>query len=487
MTTHNRRVSLVFWGVVVLGLMSHVVPTPIIVRGGDIWGWGGGAKWGAGGLNETEEYVEFQCVNFDLEYLETRNCSLPVSWSSLWTSSSYSSFSVEPIHVWVGIYITGISNVDPFSNTFWAMGYAWLKFRSCSMVDGLIYTGSTIEFENIYDSTNYKPEINAPALVDYYGPYCDNPEPGWLYYQFFFTDQFSMSFQFKKYPLDSQLLMLEFEDIKYDQSVVIIHPDETSGYHWTVDIPGFEISSLRYSNSSSTYTTSFGYPDDMSYYSHVELGVEIRRKSVFFIAKILPPIIITVGVTVGGIVLDPFRLDARLAIGTGGVLSLIFISMSTGDKLPDSAQVTVADWLCDWCFFLLLLVFAEMILVHQWLKSIENLMMKHSIKDNKKKEHPQPDGTGADSSYTDAQDDIEGVRMTMAKELPIVPEDSTQSQATEKPQEDRKHKKKQIKKLSIRYDVAVAKAKKVDKLVLILVTALGTIGTAVVVLLSSCA
>jgi hypothetical protein len=49
----------------------------------------------------------------------------------------------------------------------------------------------------------------------------------------------------------------------------------------------------------------------------------------------------------------------------------VFLQLGFSDKIPDVGVVTVSDWVFNWCFLLLLLIISDCIVVHCWLKYIE--------------------------------------------------------------------------------------------------------------------
>eukprot|EP01106_Pelomyxa_sp_JSP_P008195 TRINITY_DN232_c0_g1_i6.p1 TRINITY_DN232_c0_g1~~TRINITY_DN232_c0_g1_i6.p1 ORF type:complete len:451 (+),score=112.98 TRINITY_DN232_c0_g1_i6:172-1353(+) len=315
-----------------------------------------------------------------------------------------------PALVYVGIYFTAIANIDSFSNLFQASGYAWYRWQTCQFLDedGVVYRpDQTLLMENLADQvSDPRPEYLCPDDETAMCPVCDKPRDWTSYLCFQFNGQYFMDFDYVGYPVDSQKLLIGFEDILWDNETVHVLFDTNSSISEDVNIPGFKIKSpLVRENYTNCLASDFGLDSSESFYSHLNIGVKIKRNVTYFILKIIPPTIITVIVSILVVFLDPNELEARLGTAVSGVLSMVFLSTATDSKMPDVGQVTVADWLFNWFFLIILSVVIESVVLHGWLVKFEVIHTEKELSgddDDKDKGKGPAAGAAAPAASTSA-------------------------------------------------------------------------------------
>ncbi|KAH3758029.1 hypothetical protein Pelo_10159 [Pelomyxa schiedti] len=307
-------------------------------------------------------------------------------------------YDAVPAIIEIGVYFTEISNIDSFSNTFQAQGYCWFKWHTCQVIGDVLYRpDQTMVMENTAEVVSDPiPEVGCPDDPDVGCALCDIPRAGWSYYNFKFNNQFFMKFGYNHYPLDSQSLFVSFEDIYYSADSVQIKFDVSSAISNSMSAPGYKVSSSTWNNTyNNEMLTDYGLGESNAVYSHCNIGLKLERNSAFFILKILPPAAITLGVSIIVTFLDPLEIQGRLGVAVSGLLSMVFLSTGTASKIPDIGQVTIADWVYNWYFFMLLLIVIETITVHRWLRRFGNVLLFKALEEAVSTKKPEASSTPA--------------------------------------------------------------------------------------------
>eukprot|EP01100_Stratorugosa_tubuloviscum_P000155 TRINITY_DN1031_c3_g1_i1.p1 TRINITY_DN1031_c3_g1~~TRINITY_DN1031_c3_g1_i1.p1 ORF type:complete len:465 (-),score=179.84 TRINITY_DN1031_c3_g1_i1:130-1503(-) len=289
-----------------------------------------------------------------------------------------------PVRATIGVYFTQFSELNPTGNDIWGSGYFWMYWPTCQLLnDAPFRPDDSVIIENSAQdwATTILPSDPCEDDPESECPLCNVPFNNYSYVAYKFNAILVQRFSYVDYPLDEQELFLAFEDLYSDSSKVLLDYDLDTGVHPTIVISGFSLESVvarHYLNEQKTsYGLKIAQHEDERYskYSRVEIGIKTRRKPFYFIVKVLPPTIITLGTAVLILLLDPMRLDARLTTATTALLTEVFLALGLSENQPDVGVVTVIDWLFLWSYFIIFIIVLECTLISAWMTAIERGVM----------------------------------------------------------------------------------------------------------------
>ena len=254
-----------------------------------------------------------------------------------------------PDIVTVGVYINDLQDIELSSENFTADIYLWMKWKNPK-----IDPSSTFESMNSEGTQNttssptgglagellYQSDTGASAPVDL-------PD-GSKYQVFRFQGVFSRSMSLKKYPFDTQILEMVFEDKLSDSSQLQFVPDadpisiNDSG---SMTIPGYVFGKPSLQVVGHKYPTNFGDPraDPNTPYSRIVVALPVTRDVLPYLVKIILPIFIVVLIT-ALIYLLPARLEeSRTDIGVVAMLTLVALQWNSDSSLPSVEYLTLMD------------------------------------------------------------------------------------------------------------------------------------------------
>ena len=254
-----------------------------------------------------------------------------------------------PDIVTVGVYINDLQDIELSSENFTADIYLWMKWKNPK-----IDPSSTFESMNSEGTQNttssptgglagellYQSDTGASAPVDL-------PD-GSKYQVFRFQGVFSRSMSLKKYPFDTQILEMVFEDKLSDSSQLQYVPDTNpvsindSG---SMTIPGYVFGKPSLQVVGHKYPTNFGDPraNADTPYSRIIVALPVTRDVLPYLVKIILPIFIVVLIT-ALIYLLPARLEeSRTDIGVVAMLTLVALQWNSDSSLPSVEYLTLMD------------------------------------------------------------------------------------------------------------------------------------------------
>jgi len=163
-----------------------------------------------------------------------------------------------------------------------------------------------------------------------------------------FQGVFSRKMSLEKYPFDTQVLEMVFEDKRRDDSGLVYVPDDpavTINDGPAMSIPGYVLGEPMMVVVAHKYPTNFG---DISVksstsYSRVIVALPVTRDVLPYLVKIVLPIFIVILIT-SLIYLLPARLeDARAGIGITAMLTIVALQWTTDASLPAVEYLTMLD------------------------------------------------------------------------------------------------------------------------------------------------
>ena len=254
-----------------------------------------------------------------------------------------------PDIVTVGVYINDLQDIELSSENFTADIYLWMKWKNPK-----IDPSTTIESMNSqgYQNTTSSPTGGLAGELTYQSDTgasapVDLPD-GSKYQVFRFQGVFSRSMSLKKYPFDTQILEMVFEDKLSDSSQLQYVPDTNpvsindSG---SMTIPGYVFGKPSLQVVGHKYPTNFGDPraNADTPYSRIIVALPVTRDVLPYLVKIILPIFIVVLIT-ALIYLLPARLEeSRTDIGVIAMLTLVALQWNSDSSLPSVEYLTLMD------------------------------------------------------------------------------------------------------------------------------------------------
>ena len=248
-----------------------------------------------------------------------------------------------PDKVTVGVFINDLQDIDLSSENFTADLYLWMRWKNPN-----INPSATLESMNSEGTQNTtsspsgglsgEPLFDAPV---------DMPD-GSKYMVLRYQGVFSRKMSLEKYPFDTQVLEMVFEDKQSDSSEIQFVPDTTPisvNDGGAMSIPGYLLGTPSLQVVAHKYPTNFGdlraNPDTP--YSRIIVALPVTRDVLPYLVKIVLPIFIVVLIT-ALIYLLPARLEeSRTDIGVIAMLTLVALQWNSDSSLPSVEYLTLMD------------------------------------------------------------------------------------------------------------------------------------------------
>jgi len=249
----------------------------------------------------------------------------------------------ESDRVTVGVFINDLQDIDLASENFTVDFYLWMRWKNPKIDPWL-----TIESMNSEGTQNTTSSgtggITGEPLSD--AP-LDMPD-GSKYMVLRYQGVFSRKMNLEKYPFDTQVLEMVFEDKDYDISQLEYVQDTTPvaiNDGGAMSIPGYLLGQPTMTIVPHKYPTNFGdisaNPDTR--YSRVVIALPVTRDVLPYLVKLVLPIFIVILIT-SLIYLLPARLeDARAGIGITAMLTIVALQWNTDSSLPSVDYLTMLD------------------------------------------------------------------------------------------------------------------------------------------------
>ena len=248
-----------------------------------------------------------------------------------------------PDKVTVGVFINDLQDIDLSSENFTADLYLWMRWNNPN-----INPSATLESMNSEGTQNTtsspsgglsgEPLFDAPV---------DMPD-GSKYMVLRYQGVFSRKMSLEKYPFDTQVLEMVFEDKQSDSSEIQFVPDTTPisvNDGGAMSIPGYLLGTPSLQVVAHKYPTNFGdlraNPDTP--YSRIIVALPVTRDVLPYLVKIVLPIFIVILIT-SLIYMLPARLEeARTGIGVTAMLTIVALQWTSDSALPSVEYLTLLD------------------------------------------------------------------------------------------------------------------------------------------------
>jgi len=248
-----------------------------------------------------------------------------------------------PDKVTVGVFINDLQDIDLASENFTVDFYLWMRWTNPAIDPSL-----TIEAMNSEGTQNTTSSASGGVSGEIlYDAPLDMPD-GSKYQVMRFQGVFSRKMNLEKYPFDTQVLEMVFEDKRRNKSGLEYVPDNpavTINDGPAMSIPGYVLGTPTMIVVAHKYPTNFGdiSVDAKIPYSRIIVALPVTRDVLPYVVKIVLPIFIVILIT-SLIYLLPARLeDARAGIGITAMLTIVALQWTTDASLPAVEYLTMLD------------------------------------------------------------------------------------------------------------------------------------------------
>lgn len=257
----------------------------------------------------------------------------------------------EPQRVSVGAYLRNVEAFNLQENSYQASFVLWLTWT------GERDPAKTLRPVNL---------LEAWALT--LTPVFDEPQvlaDGRRYQRFVGEGRFFHKLDLAAFPLDTQQVALEFEDVKDGADVVQLEVDPASGASdglsvagWTVKAPFSEV--LR-----QTYPGAFGLGGERVH-PRVRFGVTLERPRRVFFVTMLPPIVLVMLCSWFIFFLKPVHVEARVGTVITALLTIVFLQLAFTDDIPYLGSAVLLDQVFNFSYGVITAILAECVVVMRW-------------------------------------------------------------------------------------------------------------------------
>ena len=248
-----------------------------------------------------------------------------------------------PDKVTVGAFINDVQDIDLSSENFTADIYLWMRWKNPN-----IDPSTTLESMNSEGTQNTTSSTSGGLEGEsLYDAPLDMPD-GSKYQVMRYQGVFSRKMSLEKYPFDTQVLEMVFEDRRSDSSEIQFVPDKdpiSVNDSGSMSIPGYRLGTPSLKVVPHKYPTNFGdltsNPDTP--YSRIIFALPVTRDVLPYLVKIVLPIFIVVLIT-SLIYMLPARLEeARAGIGVTAMLTIVALQWTSDASLPSVEYLTLLD------------------------------------------------------------------------------------------------------------------------------------------------
>jgi hypothetical protein len=225
-------------------------------------------------------------------------------------SSLESTVSVE-----AGVWLVNVEKVDLAASSYKLDFYLWFKFDPSE-----ITLEEVKEFEFINGAPT-KYEISA-----------DN-EQGYLEYRV--RGDFIKTFDFTRYPFETQELSVELEHKTLNASRLIYKVDPTSNIDEGANVAGWNIENFE------MFILEHSYGDET--YSRFAAKITLQRPMLSAFIKSVLPISVITTISLLAFFISPQNFAQRISLGVTTLLSATAFHLSLLSGIPPTGYLTLAD------------------------------------------------------------------------------------------------------------------------------------------------
>lgn len=175
------------------------------------------------------------------------------------------------------------------------------------------------------------------------------------------TLQLQANYDLRRFPFDRQQLQLVVESFLWHAGLVEFVPDESmTGFTESFDIPEWTIEGVR-SDVSTVDVIRSSEP-----FSRITLTIDVKRKSGFYIWKVLLPLLVIVALSWSIFWMVDEKFGIRVRTSATGILTVVAYQFVAGQNLPRVGYLTLIDKVMVISFLLLAVTVIESYIVSRF-------------------------------------------------------------------------------------------------------------------------
>ena len=152
----------------------------------------------------------------------------------------------------------------------------------------------------------------------------------------------------------------DYDDIEF----VPDHKD--SGISEVVDIPGWDPMNLKITERKKTYDSNFGDPefglnDETSMVSRIDVEVLIDQTGAGYFLKLFGTVFLSAFIGFLAFYISAEDIEPKFSLGVGGIFSVVASNFVLSSMLPETPQMTLAEFLLLFTMGIILLSIVETI------------------------------------------------------------------------------------------------------------------------------
>ncbi len=257
----------------------------------------------------------------------------------LWIVLAASDAQAQPDTVRIGLYINDIYDVNLSEKSFSAQFWVWFNYTDSSW-----NPLETLEFPNAKSIEEHLNFVEKKGGLWWAGKRV--------------TAVLKKDWDIRRFPFDTQKMVVELEESNRDISELIFVPDTA---HTRIDpnlsLSNWQIDRFELVSGVRRYETSYGDPtlDGESAYAHAELIVYVRRKTWGLFFSLFTGMYVSFFISWLVFFIDPIDVDPRFGLSVGGLFAAVGNKYIVDSILPQSTTFTLVDKLHVLTYFFLLL------------------------------------------------------------------------------------------------------------------------------------
>jgi hypothetical protein len=267
----------------------------------------------------------------------------------------------------LGLFIEGITNIDPVTNSFTIEGFldlVWCDPRESFNPEELGWHEKFFLEDDAHDEMN---EIWQPAITF---PNESSPretenlelivfEDGTIEYEERFSVTLEAHFDLLHFPFDTQVLEIEIESLAWSESYLLFHQEEdTIGFRRDFELAEWHTADVK------THLESVREIRDRHPFSEFIMLITVERLPGFYIWRLILPMIIIVALSWSVFWMKDDDLSNRLMVSFTGILTVVAYQFTISASLPRIPYMTFMDAVITFSFIMMALTIIENIVVY---------------------------------------------------------------------------------------------------------------------------
>lgn len=249
--------------------------------------------------------------------------------------------------VYIGVYLSDISNFDLDTGRFNADMYVWARWAGTAEIPNFHFINAEIDSQKQITQEN---------------------DGDWHSVRWRIQGTFRGTFPLQNFPFDQQTLHVQIGMAEHQGQ--LIADLASSGMNDAFSVTGWLYDPFFAADATvETFASDFGSITQAG--QPLKLAVQsfkvtLKRPMFAYIIKFILPLIIVVGIAIVSFFLPVGELEARAGLIVTALLSAIAMNFALADSIPDAPYLVLADKFFIVSYIFILLALVETVIVHRW-------------------------------------------------------------------------------------------------------------------------